>query len=330
MNISIIVPVYNVEKYLARCLDSIFNQQFSGTFEVIAVEDGSTDSSLEILKEYQKRETSLKIIQHETNKRLSKARATGMNCSSGEYIMHVDSDDWLLPNSLEKIYNKCIYSQADVLVFDYVIVNSLGKKTFANTIKKELSTTNKLKVQQHFYGAVWNKIVKRSLTKSMISGEISVNNNEDLLYSTEMLIRAEEIYLISESYYAYFLNADSLSNIIKPKQYLTNQAVILNQLKKILERNYTNAKITNNTLDFFEKWIYLELAKMHFWYKTDFCECNNLIGEFLLFPKISKSRILRLKLSIKNKYINLIEVVLRFGLKKALWLILQIFKNEYK
>ena len=70
-NLSIIVPVYNVEKYLVRCLDSIFVQNFSGTFEVIAVDDASTDNSLEILKSYSKNESRLKIIEHKSNKNLS-------------------------------------------------------------------------------------------------------------------------------------------------------------------------------------------------------------------------------------------------------------------
>ena len=110
-NISIIVPVYNVEKYLVRCLDSIFTQNFSGTFEVIAVEDASTDNSLKVLKSYQAKEHGLKVIEHRINKNLSLARATGVSACSGDYIMHVDSDDWLLSNALENLYAKFVQHQ---------------------------------------------------------------------------------------------------------------------------------------------------------------------------------------------------------------------------
>ena len=107
--ISIIVPVYNVEKFLERCLDSIFKQQFSSVFEVIAVDDCSTDNSLHVLKEYQKREKRLIIIEHEINKKLSCASKTGIRASTGDYIMHVDSDDWsitqcigtVIPNNIK-------------------------------------------------------------------------------------------------------------------------------------------------------------------------------------------------------------------------------------
>ena len=108
MHISIIVPVYNVERYLVRCLDSIFTQDFSGNFEVIAIDDKSTDMSLSILKAYQLTETRLIIIEHDVNEKLTKTRADGMNAANGEYVMHVDSDDWILPGTLQKLYSKCI------------------------------------------------------------------------------------------------------------------------------------------------------------------------------------------------------------------------------
>lgn len=104
MDISVIVPVYSVEEYLARCLDSIFSQHFSGLFEVIAVDDATTDRSLHILKSYQRTEPRLVVLTHEENKKLSIARTTGMNAARGDSIMHVDADDRLLSTS----YKICI------------------------------------------------------------------------------------------------------------------------------------------------------------------------------------------------------------------------------
>ncbi len=160
-DISVIVPVYNVQNYLVRCLDSIFNQEFSGIFEVIAVEDGSTDNSLQVLKDYREKQPRLRIIEHNRNKKLSIARRTGMDASSGDYIMHVDSDDWLLPDSLENLHNKCIETDADVIVFNYLRETIDGKQIRDMVIKKELITTDKKQVQRFFYGACWNKIVKK-------------------------------------------------------------------------------------------------------------------------------------------------------------------------
>jgi len=164
-NISVIVPVYNVEKYLVRCLDSIVKQQFSGTYEVIAVEDASSDNSLQILKKYQNNEDRLIIIEQGVNKKLSVARATGMDAATGDYIMHVDSDDWLLPGALEGLFKRCTETNADVIVFNYAREDSEGKRTLVDCIKKEMITTNKIQVQPHFFGTVVNKIVKRSLAE---------------------------------------------------------------------------------------------------------------------------------------------------------------------
>lgn len=317
-NISIVVPVYNVEKYLVRCLDSIFQQQFSGTYEVIAVEDASTDSSLQILRNYQKKEPTLKIIEHEVNKKLSIARATGMKASAGDYIMHVDSDDWLLPNALANLYRKCLESKADVVAFNHVRENDNGERVSVDSIKEEIITNDKLRVQDHFYRAPWSKIVRRALTTNMISGQVGINNTEDLLYASEILLRASTICLIPEFYYVYFVNTMSLTSLAKTQEYLRHQIVILNQLQKILSEYKADSKLTTNFLDYFEKWIYVEFAKMHFCDTSDLSIGTTDINEFFRFPIMTPSRIHRMKLSIKNRYVNILEVALRFGLKPAL------------
>jgi glycosyltransferase involved in cell wall biosynthesis len=327
-NISIIVPVYNVEKYLVRCLDSIFNQQFSGIFEVIAVEDASTDNGLQILKSYNEKESRLKIIEHGINKKLSIARATGMKVASGDYIMHVDSDDWLLPGALENLFKICIETNADVLVFNFRVENNEGKIIpFTNRIKKSFFTTNKIQVQNHFYGAVWNKIVKRTLTENLISGQVGVNNTEDLLYSSEILLKAEKIYLTPECFYVYFENSASLTRIVKAEDYLHYQILILDQLQKIVSKYKANLKLTKNLLNYFEKWIYLEFAKIHFWKNEDLSKSAKLVNELFQIPLMTPYRILRLKLSIKKKYFNLFEVTIRFGLKLSLGIILKSFRK---
>ena len=111
--ISVVLPVYNVEEYLRQCLDSLANQTFED-FEVICVNDGSGDSSLSILEEYASEDERFKIISQE-NKGLSGARNTGMDYIKGKYTIFVDSDDWLELNALEKLYNKIIALDSDIL-----------------------------------------------------------------------------------------------------------------------------------------------------------------------------------------------------------------------
>jgi glycosyltransferase involved in cell wall biosynthesis len=323
--ISIIVPVYNVEKFLNRCLDSIFQQQFSGVFEVIAVEDCSTDNSLQVLKEYQKREKKLVIIEHKANSKLSCARATGIRAASGDYIMHVDSDDWLLPNALENVYQIISTKNVDVVVFNYLRENNLGKQTIINAIKKNKVTINKKEVVEHFRGACWNKIVKRELLEDIIYGKIGINSEEDLLYSIEILIKAKSIYLSDKVHYTYFNNSSSITTTISPTHYLQHQPVVLRQLELIFLKYKLEQFFIDYFLDYFEKWIYLSIAKMHFWNKEDFTVVYDLLDSFNKSTIMAKSRINRLELAIENKIDCLAEVKKRFGFKMAFAIYLKSF-----
>jgi glycosyltransferase involved in cell wall biosynthesis len=302
MDISVIVPVYNVEKYLVRCLDSIFNQQFSGTYEVIAVDDSSTDNSLGILRSYQKKEKRLIVIAHDRNKTQSVARSSGMNASRGDYIMHVDSDDWLLPDALEILFLKCRETNADVLVFNFLIKEDRGKTINANHIKKELLTTNKIIVQKLFFGATINKIVKRELVKNMISGKTRVNTTEDLLYATEILLRAEKICLVPEVYYVYFRHNNSITATIDPEQNLKNQLIILKQLTKIARSYDLKGKLLSNILSYLENWLFLIIAQLHFSDQLYRDKNLEIISQIRSIPIISQALINRLELAMTNKY----------------------------
>ena len=312
-DISIILPVYNVEKQLVKCLESISNQKFSGTFEIIAVEAFSTDSSLALLKSFQINEPRLKIIEHGVREKISTSRTTGINASAGEYILHVDSDDWLLPGALEKLYKICKETDADVVVFDYMTEDINGKISSVKHIKEKLITTDKLKVQHHFFGAGWYKIVKRAINMNLVYGEMGVNTSEDLLYSIEILLKAEKIYLLPECFYVYYSNTYSLSYITKSEQYLKDQIVILGQLQKIVLKYKANPQFTENLLNYFEKWIYLGIARFHFLQKEKLVESRKLVRELSQFPILTKLRIRRLELSAKCGLICLLEVAIRFG-----------------
>ena len=113
--ISLIIPIYNVEKYLRECLDSVVNQTFKD-IEIICVDDCGTDNSMQIVDEYAKKDERIKIIHHETNKGLAISRNTGMDNATGEYIFFLDSDDYILPNTLEKMYEKIISTKSDIVV----------------------------------------------------------------------------------------------------------------------------------------------------------------------------------------------------------------------
>lgn len=116
--ISIIVPVYNVEKYLHKCMDSLVNQTFE-EIEIITVNDGSTDSSLEILREYEKQDSRIIVID-KVNEGVSLARNTALEYIIGEYIMFVDSDDWIDLDTCEKILKLVTEYKCDVMMWSYI------------------------------------------------------------------------------------------------------------------------------------------------------------------------------------------------------------------
>ena len=104
--VSIIIPVYNVEKFLRKCLTSLVEQTFQDR-EIIAVNDGSTDHSLDILREFEQKYDFITVIDQK-NRGMSKARNRGLSLARGEYICFIDSDDYVAPNFLERLYNACV------------------------------------------------------------------------------------------------------------------------------------------------------------------------------------------------------------------------------
>lgn len=327
-NISVIIPVYNVEKYLVRCLDSVFNQHFSGTYEVIVVEDASTDNSLQVLKDYQAQQPDLIIIEHGVNKKLSVARATGMKAATGDYIMHVDSDDWLLPDVFSNLFRHCVETDADVVVFNHVREDSEGARTSVHNIREKTVTTDKNSVQNYFLGAPWNKIVKKNLTENLISGEVGVNNTEDLLYASEIFLRAQTICLIPMECYVYFVNTQSLTWQIKPEEYLRNQITIMSQLQQIIDRYNAGTQCVDTILNYFEKFIYLEFAKIKLLHVGSAKDYISFLRDLACFPIMTAPRIFLLEQSLKRTVVCLAEVAKRFGGVSAVRLVLSCLKNR--
>ena len=148
-SVSIIVPVYNVELYLSKCIDSILAQSFTD-WECILVDDGSKDSSGKICDEYALKDTRIKVI-HQTNKGVSVARQVGIDNASGEYSIHIDPDDWVEPNMLEELYNKAKTDDADMVICDY--------------FKHEGGTQTYIEQRPNFLEQI--KIIEQMLTTNM-------------------------------------------------------------------------------------------------------------------------------------------------------------------
>ena len=122
MNISVIIPIYNVEKYVERCILSIMNQTYTESVECIVVNDCTPDNSMKIVERLvadYKGTIQFKLFHHEHNKGIAAVRNTGLYAASGDYILYIDSDDYCEPDMLEKMYAKAMEGNADVVIADY-------------------------------------------------------------------------------------------------------------------------------------------------------------------------------------------------------------------
>lgn len=217
IKISIIVPVYNTSKYLKKCLNSIIKQSLKA-IEIICINDGSTDESLKILEEYTELDDRIKIIT-QTNKGLSSARNRGIEIARGEYILHIDSDDWIDKGYFEKVYLAAKENNADIVITDFYY-STLGRETYAkdNTLKKEI---DKIECINNIFllagkPTVWNKLIRTELyKKNKIRHPLNINLGEDLATIPLLIYNSNKIIKINEAYYHYVYNDNSITKEVK-------------------------------------------------------------------------------------------------------------------
>lgn len=325
MDLSIIVPVYNVEKYLSRCLDSIFSQDFKGDFEVIAVNDGSKDNSLEILKSFKEKYPKLKIIEQEINKSLAVARTTGIKQAEGTYILHVDSDDWIKPNMCSSLMkHAAANNDPDVIVFDYEKNNGINAQNSEKNIteKKCFTNENKISIQHLFMGACWNKLVKASLVKDLVYGNTYMNTTEDLIYSFEVFLKAKTILVIPETYYYYFFNNESLTTSITPSLYFDSQILVYSLLDEIKIKYSPSDEALNNVIVYLDNFLAVEFFKNHL---LSF-KLKNIPNDFLNGYKTfcGEKNLNFINRAYNGRTYSFRQVVSRFGLLNALKTIVKI------
>lgn len=206
---SFIVPVYNVEKYLIRCLDSILNQTYQN-FEVIIVDDGSTDSSGSIVDIYKKKYPEQIIVEHQYNKGLGGARNTGIALAKGQYLLMVDSDDYISHRMLETIEQYLNKYDNDILIFDFVIEEEDGRQQ----VEHLHETTGYVQITQRQFlletPSAWNKVYKASLFKNTDLRYPERIYYEDVAMSPCLAIYASNIGIINVPLYYYIQRNTSI------------------------------------------------------------------------------------------------------------------------
>lgn len=212
--VSIIVPVYNVEKYLAKCLTSIINQTLKD-IEIICVNDGSTDNSLAILNKFASKDYRIKVIDN-AHYGVAKTRNIGLQEATGEYIGFVDSDDYLDLDFFEKLYQVATENNSDIAVASILKHKKFFNRYNAKYTKEEIAIDiqDKIKLcgdKKHFFFYAWNKIYKSSLIKgnniSFSEGQIY----EDVMFAIKALYYSNKIISVCKTKYHYVEHENSLT-----------------------------------------------------------------------------------------------------------------------
>ncbi|MBQ8163799.1 MAG: glycosyltransferase [Clostridia bacterium] len=248
--ISIIVPVYKVEKYLKECIDSILNQTYKN-FELILIDDGSPDNSGKICDEYAEKDNRIKVI-HKENGGVSSARNTGLDNTSGEYITFIDSDDFVDKRYLEVLYSTlkendtnisicrfAKYTHSSFIIFNEIFpekINiSFNDKYFLNFFARYFSFKNNI------FGSACRTLFKKDIINNFrFSNDIKIS--EDLLFIVNVVYNSQSISFTNEALYFYRIDNTSASTSYK-KNFLKSQCNLSNELTKLF------SKINNKYFD---------------------------------------------------------------------------------
>lgn len=250
MKISIICPVYKAEKYLHKCIESIIAQTLTD-WELILVDDGSPDSSGELCDKYAIQDSRIRII-HKQNEGVSVARQTGLDAAHGEYVIHVDSDDWVEPNMLEELYKKAKQDDADIVICDYF--NNIGtKQTICRQRPSSLEPQQVLiELFQQLHGSCCNKLARRVCYKQYgIEFPRGINYCEDLFTWVQFLSHKEvKVAYLNQAFYHYYNNPDSITRSYQRTQYET-RCKFVQLLAEVLPVDLKSTILKKVTFDIF-------------------------------------------------------------------------------
>ncbi|MBE7065895.1 MAG: glycosyltransferase [Ruminococcaceae bacterium] len=248
--ISILVPVYNVEKYLTECIDSITNQTYKN-IEIILVDDGSTDNSGAMCDEYTKKDSRIKVI-HQKNQGLATVRNVSVAAATGDYIGFVDSDDFISPNMYSDMILIAQEKKADIVMCNLGYVNEAGTEIpnyhSAKPIsKKELTGTEFVRELCNDYNSIYvvtvNKIYRRSLFEEICYPNGKINEDEAVIH--RIAHKCTKIVFTSKIHYFYRQQPTSIMNKTFSAKRLDEIDALLDRVSFLKKHNYDNDSIIN-------------------------------------------------------------------------------------
>lgn len=313
--VSLLIPIYNVERYIGKCLESILGQTYENV-EFIFVNDCSPDNSVniidQILKQYPHRKSQVKIIHHEQNRGLTAARRTALQNATGEYVWHIDSDDYIAIDAVEKLVDKAVNENADMVVFDAKEMYSDSERIITNTIpndKKDyllLALTRRCRYELCFRFCRRKLYNGLELDDSVCSGE-DYATTPRLIYLSNRVVKLDKIcYFYVKYNMTSYTRTPSVATIVSHEGamhllttfFLSKNpnffSPILQLAKAYLKAHMLKATVSSNEA--------YKRANMMYPDLTDFENMNLPLKDKLL-----------LILSEKRRY-NLLRLYIKFGL----------------
>jgi len=276
--ITIAVAVYNTEKYLRDCIDSVVNQTYQN-LEIICVNDCSTDKSLEILEEYAAKDKRIKIITNEKNSGLGVTRNVGIDAAHGKYILFIDSDDWLNLTACEKLISKAKENDSDVVFYSIYVVTGNEKKRWKNfcNVSYPLGLEDRKMLLRKIYPHAWSRLWKLEFMKEKRIRFSDFRKSQDQKPHWMVCLLAEKIAFESEYLYYYRRYKTQVSQSVDKRLILVVD--VYNDIEKYLRSENVYSRYKKE---------FLEKKFQHYWYAFSHLEIQ-FRKEFLKKIRISFS-----------------------------------------
>lgn len=293
--ISVIIPVYNVENYLHRCVDSVLNQTFQD-FEIILIDDGSKDNSGKICDDYAQKDERIKVI-HKKNARVSAARNDGIKMANGKYLSFIDSDDWIEPEMYQEMLNKAEEFKLDFIMCDYKKKSNNYEDKRTQPIREGYYSKDDIK-NELFQCLImfdhieypptisnWVCLINLEFLKlNNLSYDEDIHYDEDSIFGSKIMYHATNFYYLKDHYlYNYFYNPNSTTNTYNSKKWNSFLKINENLVKyfgKTIEFDFSRQLKINM--------MYLTLSALG---QIKYSEKNgkeriNMIKKIMLHPKV--------------------------------------------
>lgn len=305
--ISIIVPFYNVEQYIDRCIQSLIAQTYQN-IEILLVDDCSPDNTLEIVQQYAQTDSRIKILQYEKNRGLGGARNYGVEKAKGEYILFVDSDDYIEANTVERLYEKAKDNNLCVLEANYL---KEGESNTEILPRRNYFANNTLSGKEYWESipiapvVAWNKFYKLSFLQEN-NIVFKLRKFEDVAFTAEVFMKAKRVMNIEFPFYHYIVRENSIMTETTSISHLEDAYALIKDMKVLFEGSKENEQMKKS-------YLYSYISFFRFWH---------LYSDDKLVKKQMKKKVLSLfydtrklvlgakKLGVKQKILLFISPIL--------------------